>query len=429
MKRIEVRVPSGHAETVAKLGEEHGGFSASHHPVHVEGEAGWSRVAVNLPNASVGNFLQATDEAVEDVEFVIPASETMPVEPPLGDVRDQVARVTERSTYELVLDVLQTVGTWKSLLIYAVVSGVVAAYGVVFGVSFLLTAAMLIAPLGAPAMVGVVGITVGDPWMLRRGAIRFAVALLVLCGAAAAFGLLHGLERSTPMMELVTSLSRWSALVGLLGGAAGAQTLVQAERDSMVTATATGFLVAVSLAPPAAVLGLSLVIGRWDYATLMAFLLLLTVSGVLVGGWGALTLAGAGPGSFTGGIGSRRARRWMVGASAAVVVGLVFWQAGRGPTFRKADLGQRAARIARAAVDSLGGHRVLASGASFTPGSMDDRSGEALVVSLVLTAESGTDGTARPPSPDSLRSHVTRMLAGEMKGIRPFVDLTFLPSP
>ncbi|NIP81564.1 MAG: DUF389 domain-containing protein, partial [Gemmatimonadetes bacterium] len=346
----------------------------------------------------MGPFVMAVGDAVDEADFVIPTTATLPISTPIPDVRDRVADVTRRSTLELVLDVLQSVGTWKGMLLYAVVSGLVAAYGVIFGVSFLLTAAMLIAPLGAPVMVCVVAVTVGDTWMLRRGALRFGVALLVLALAAAVLGLAYGLDDSTTMMETLTSLSAWAALLGVAGGAAGAQALVQAERDSLVTATATGFLVAVSLSPPSAVLGLAVAIGRWDYVGLMAFLLALTVAGILLGGWASLRVQGVGPGQPSAERGSRGTARALAAAAALLLGSLVAWQSQQGAGFRKGDMTRAATRIVRETVRSTPGYRLLTAEATFTPGEARWHRGEGLLLRVVVKAVDGeAAGDRRAP--------------------------------
>lgn len=73
----------------------------------------------------------------------------------------------------------------------------------------------------------------------------------------------------------------WSVnLLPLVAGAAGAITLVQSERSSLVSGTATGMLVAASLSPPAGIIGMSMAIGRWDMVVNGVFLLLLQLSGI-----------------------------------------------------------------------------------------------------------------------------------------------------
>ncbi len=428
MKRIDVQVRSEDAPTVVRLGNAHGGFAPSHHPVEVEQEAGWSLIMVNLPNAQVGSFVEAVESAVEKAAIVIPTGETIPVRSPVSDVRDRVARVTRRSTYELVLDVLQSIGSWQGMLLYAVVSGLVAAYGLIFGIPFLLTAAMLIAPLGAPAMVCVVGIAIGDAWMIRKGALRFSVALLVVIAAAAALGWAYDLAGASPLMETLTQVSVWSAVIGVAGGAAGALALAQADRDSLVTATATGFLVAVSLSPPAAVLGLALILGRWDYVVLQAFLVGLTAVGILLGGWAGLTLIGIRSSDFSGGRGRRWVRGWTLGSLVLILVGLVAWQFTQDARFRKADAIRLAESVAERVVASGGRYHALRTEARFVPGRGRSPDQDDLVLSVLLTPRVAY----RPSSSrslDSLRSELRSEIASELAGVTPYVRVEVLAGP
>ena len=429
MKQIEVQVRTRALDDVLSLAERHDAFEPSHHPIRVDGEEGWHRVLVNVPNSQVGPLVDAVESAVDEAEFVIPASGNLPVRTPLKDVRDRVEDVSSRSTLELVLDVLQSVGSWKGMLLYSVVSGLVAAYGVIFNLSFLLTAAMLIAPLGAPVMVCVVGVALGDLWMLRRGALRFAVSLLVLAGAAAVLGLLYGLRSSTAMMETLTNLSGWSAMLGVVGGAAGAQALIQADRDSLVTATATGFLVAVSLSPPSAVLGLAAALGRWDYVGLMAFVIALTAVGIVFGGWASLRFRGVKPARASAGRGHSRMATAMVLASLVLLLGLVGWQRTRGPSFHKADRARQATELARAAVDSVPGYRTVDVEAEFTTGDAAWHPGEGLLLRVVV-ARGPEDARPMPEgvyAEGRLQAAITREIEGAMSGVRPFVALTILP--
>lgn len=424
MKQIEVQVPSEAAERVRRLADEHGAFAPSEIAIRRDGEAGWSTLRVNLPNHRVGPFVVSTAEAVEEAEFVIESAETLPIRPPLSDVRDRVTDVSRRSTLELVLAVHQSVGTWPAMLFFAAVSGVVAAYGVIFGLPYLLTGAMLIAPLGSPTMVAVVGTAVGDGWMIRRGTVRFAGALATVAAAGAVLGWLYDLSASTAMMETISDLSLWSALLGVAGGAAGALTLIKSDRDSLVTATATGFLVAISLSPPSAVLGLAAAIGRWDTVGLMAFLLALTFVGIVLGGFLALRARGVRPGVATIGRGEPRITYAMAAATAVALAALVLWQAQAGARYQKADLARRASTLARQAMTDVRGYAVLRAEASFTTADAEWHEGEGMLLDLVLKRRPEA-GEAVPE--DTLRATVRRTLERELDGVRTFVDLSTVP--
>jgi len=421
MREIEVQVREREAALVAQLADEHGGFAPSLWPITRGGADGWCALGVNLPNERVGGFLSAVAERVEEAEFVLQPHGTLPVRTPVGDVRDRVVDVSRRSTYELVLDSLQSIGSWKGLLVYATVSGLVAAYGVMFNVPWLLTAAMLIAPMGAPAMVCVVGVAVGDHRMVGRGALRFVVALGITAAAAALLGLAYGIQVATATMELITALSSWTALLAVAGGAAGAQALVQAERDSMVTATATGFLVAVALSPPSAVLGLALTLGRWEYVALMAFVLLLTFFGILAGGWLSLRMFGVDVDDPAPSEGSRRVRAGLAAAAVLATLLLVGWQSTLEPRFQKADLASRAVVLTREAVSLMDGVRLIEASAHFTRQDAEWHTGEGLIVDALVKR------TTPGASDDAVRDAIERAVEAQMTDVEAFVDLTVLP--
>jgi uncharacterized membrane protein len=363
--------------------------------------------------------------AVGHAEIVLVPQGVLPLHTPLGDVHDRVRSVSVLSPLELVLGGLQSIGSWRGMLFYAFFSGTVAAYGIIFGVPWLLTAAMLIAPVGAPAMVSVIGAAVGDWRLFRRGFGRFWLSVAVLAVTAWALGLAYGIEVSTGTMELISSLSLWTVLPALVGGAAGAQSQVQSDRDSMVTSTATGFLVAVSLSPPAAVLGLAVALGRWDYVGAMAFLVTLTYCAILAAGWAALRLHGVRPARETAGRGTPGTRTALAVAATFAAAALVAVQAGEGPRLRKGDLASDAVALARGAVGEVAGVRLLEADARFTRRDVPLPGGaEALLITVV--AERGV-GAPDAGLESRVRAAVERSVRAAMRGVRPYVDVTLLP--
>lgn len=163
----------------------------------------WSLIFVDLPNTEVGSFVDAVRREVDEAEFVLVPVGVLPLHTPLEEVAGRVRDVSRLSTVELVLASLQSVGAWKGLLVFSALAGAIGAYGLIFDVSHLLVAAMLINPMGAPALVAVVGLAIGDPRMFVRGGARFAVSLAVQALAAMALGVGYGLRISTGMLRIV----------------------------------------------------------------------------------------------------------------------------------------------------------------------------------------------------------------------------------
>lgn len=412
------------AQRVMEIANEHHAFSPTSVRAERPGGEPYTMIFVNVPNRGVGDFIWAVREEVEDAQFVIFPYGSLPVQTPVSEVRQRLQDVSQRSTLELVVGSLQSLGSWKGLLLYALFSGVVAAYGLIVNASYLLVAAMLIAPMGAPGMVAVVGTTIGDWRMAGRGTLRFVVAIVVLVVTAVALGFAYGLGASTSMMEQVTALSSFTVLLTLVAGAAGAQSQVQSERASLVTGTATGFLIAAALSPTSAVLGLAIPLGRWDYVGLMAFQLALQFVSLLAGGWLALLLYGVRPGDPTVGRGSQLWRAVLAGAAVAAVVGLTVLQLRRGPRFVKADLARQAVAMARSTSEGVGGVRLLEADAHFTRPDLRNRAGEALLINLVV------QDTARVPEArlqSAIRNAMRRRVGREMPGVVPYVNVTILP--
>jgi uncharacterized membrane protein len=430
MRQLQVRARREHVGRIVELAREHESLSASVLDAAISDEAGrleggWVMVLLHLPNHRVGRFVDALGSELDDALFVLLPDGTLPLQTPLHEIERRVRDVSRISTLELVLSSLQSVGSWKGMLLYSVLAGLIGAYGVIFDVSYLLVAAMLINPMGAPALVSVIGLAIGDTWMFGRGGIRFIVSLLVQGVAATALGVAYALDFSTAMMEQITSLSAWAVLVAAAAGAAGAQALVNSERDSLVSGTAAGFMVAAALAPPTAVLGLSIPIQRWDYTALLAFLLALQFVAIAVGGWLALTIFRVAPADVSVGRGSPAARTAMLASVVALTVGLVWWQAGQEPRFLKADLSSQALQIARDAIDRVPAASMVESAAGFTRVDLDRYDREGLLMQVVVE---NVGEAADPEVETAVRAEIERLVYGRMRGVVPFVDVTVLPA-
>ena len=381
---------------------------------------------LHLPNDALGAFLEDLRRHAGETAFTFQPVGAIPIHPPLSEIQEQVRDVSSLSTIELVLSSLQSIGSWKGMLLYSLFSGVVAAYGVIFNVVYLLVAAMLINPMGAPAMVAVIGLAVGDVRMFGRGGARFAASLVVQAAAAAALGAVYGLDFSTETIEQVTALSSLAVVLALVAGAAGAQSQIQSERDSLVSGSAAGFMVAAALAPPAAVLGLALPIARMDYAALMGFLLLVQFVAIALGGWLTLLIFGVAPGDAAAPRGSARGRAVLAAVVIIAVVAATAWQLRQEPRFLKADLSRDAVRLARQSVEGVANVGLVEASARFTRSELERHTGEGLLVQLTLE-RLDSSGAGDDALTQQVRSGVADRIRARMPGVVPFVDVTLLP--
>lgn len=422
MRYLQVQVDRADAERVVEIEAEHKAFSPAIIDVRRAADDEAALVMLTIPNDQVGGFLAAVADAVEGAEFLLPPQGTIPVQTPLAEAVDRAQNVTRRSTVELVLSTLQSLGAWQSMLLYAAFSGVVAAYGLITSTTFLLVAGMLIAPLGALAMVCVVAAAIGDGKIFLRGALRFWVALVVVIGAAALLGFLYRIEVATPAMEQITSLSAWTVLIALVSGTAGAHTQIQSERSSLVTSTATGFLIAVALALPASVLGLAVVLRRWDYVYEMAFVMVLMFTGFVAGGALTLLLYGVRPQDKAVRRGVRSLQVALTSVIALLAFALVAWQIPRTPELRKVDISHDAEALARTVVREISGVRLVQVRAQFTRPDLEEIGGEALLMRVLITSEGA--GEVSEDAKAAVRRAVAASVQAAYPEVRPFIDIT-----
>jgi uncharacterized membrane protein len=210
----------------------------------------------------------------------------------------------------------------------------------------LLIASMLIAPFAGPAMNLAVASAHGDLKLLRHSVVRYFAALSVSIVIAALLSAVIRQNVITSQMTAVAKVSIVAALIPIAAGAAGAVNLIQSERSSLVTGAATGVLIAATLAPVAALIGMALAIQEWSLIITGGFLLLLQLFGI--------HLAGALVFRYYGGMTNQvtryeRGRQWVFPVSVVIslvaMVGLLIWQLTGSPDLFRSTREQRAVAV------------------------------------------------------------------------------------
>ena len=284
-------------------------------------------VSLSVSNARVGPLLEAVQRESEP-HITFSPSGVFALQPPANEVPRQVSDVQLRSPLEIVLAGLQSIGSWRGFLSYAALGGTVAWIGLYSNTVYLLVAAMLLAPFAGPAMNTAIATAYGDLTLLRRSLLRYVAALAVTILAAFLLSLIFGQQEVTQTMVGVSKVGWVAALLPLTAGAAGAIFLIQSERSSLVSGAAVGLLVAASLAPPAALLGMLPAVGRWDLMAGGAFVLVLQLVGINLAGAAVFRLGGvrADPARF-----GERSRKgvlpWGLAVSGLALAGLLAVQA------------------------------------------------------------------------------------------------------
>jgi uncharacterized hydrophobic protein (TIGR00271 family) len=207
--------------------------------------------------------------------------------------------------------------------------------------SFLLIAAMLIAPLAGPAMNVAIATARGDKKLLKRSLFRYFSALSVLIAVTALLSLIMQQEIATPFMVANSQISSVAILLPLAAGAAGALNLVQSERSSLVAGASVGMLVAAALSPPAGILGMSIPLGRWDMVVNGLFLLLLQLFGINLSAAIIFRLFGLKPQDSRYDRGTKKLFPISMGVTTVGLVALMIWQLSDSPNLQRPSRAQR----------------------------------------------------------------------------------------
>jgi uncharacterized membrane protein len=342
MRQLMILVPTGQANLVVQSAEKYNPIIVSWSQVDTP-DGSQEKVILHVANNQVGRLLDDLS-AVPDGQITLDQSEILTLIPPDEEVTNRIVQVKKRSPMEVWLNGLQSIGSWKSFLSYAVAAGLVVWIGLLTNTVYLLVAAMLIAPFGGPAMNASLATASGDLDLLRSSVQRYAAGLLTLIVTAWLVSLIWQLDQVTNLAMSVSQLSATAVLLPLITGGIGAMNLIEPEGSSLVPGTAVGLLVAASLAPPAGVAGMALALQQWTLLVNSLFVLALQLV--------SINFAGALMFRFYGGLtpeGSRyqRGRRLTFIASLSLSllagIGLLWLQFQDAPSFQRSTQAQRAA--------------------------------------------------------------------------------------
>lgn len=350
MRQLVVQVARSHGAEACGILRHHGAVDvarmASETP---EGDS--ELVLAHLSNRQVGRALSEL-EALPDLRVAFLPQGAVAFHPPSDRTPGQVVDVSPLSPIEVYVSGLQSIGSWKGFLAYAAIAGIVAWVALFTDTSYLLVGAMLVAPYTSPALNLALGSARGDRKLILHSLGRYFASIGVTSAVAALLSWSLGLEAVTPLMGQVATLSSVAVLLPLVAGAAGALHLVHSERTSLVSGAAVGMLVAASLAPPAALVGMGGVLGAWGLVGHSLFVILLQLIGLNLTGALVFRAYGLTP----EGVRFRRGRGgWARGAlacSLACLLALTTWQL-LAPGLQRASRASRARaeveRVVRAA--------------------------------------------------------------------------------
>ncbi|BAY92716.1 MULTISPECIES: DUF389 domain-containing protein [unclassified Tolypothrix] len=424
MRQILIQVPHGCGKQVLNIAKSHNGTNLAQIEAKSSDEV-IELVMVNLSNHQVGQFIEELQDLPKVHITLIPTG-VLALKPPPEEAAQQVKDVQERSPIEVFLSSLQSVGSWRGFLGYAALAGVVVWIGLYTNTTYLLVAAMLIAPFAGPAMNTAIATARGDRQLLWRSLLRYFAALAVTIGIAWLLSLVLRQQIATSLMIERSQLSAVAVLLPLAAGAAGALNLMQSERSSLVSGAATGMLVAASLAPPAGIVGMASAIGRWEMVTAGLFLLLLQLCGINLSASLLFRIFGLSAQATRYQRGNKRVFRFALVITVIALVGLLTWQFSNSPNLERSSRAQRANAEVQKAVEQVGLAKLVESNVRFTRANI---SGQNTLLSVVYVQRQ--PGVSQ--SSEEIRSLLTQAIQTHLLNqgfnITPLVDVSVLELP
>ncbi|HMQ51859.1 MAG TPA: DUF389 domain-containing protein [Anaerolineae bacterium] len=425
MRQLLIQVPEQHAQAVLDVAKACHGVNLAQFPITNGGEGSTILTIIHVSNSQVENVL-ASLQTVPDLHITLTPRGVITLYPPPEQAADQVTDVEFRSPIEIFLAGLQSIGSWQGFLGYAVAAGIVVWTGLVTNTSYLLIAAMLIAPFAGPAMNTAIATARGDWYLFYRSLFRYIVALAVTIAVTAGLSLVFQQEIATSLTVSVSQVSSVAVLLPLVAGAAGALNLTQSQRSSLVSGAAVGLLVAASLAPPAGVVGIALVLNDGELIRSGLFVLALQLVGINLAG--AITFRGLGLSAE----GSRydRGRHpifWGVLSTTAVALAvLLTWQFWTQPDLQRSTRAERATTVVQQTVQNSELAKLVESNVRFTRARIEGQNTLLIVVYVQRNAD-----VAMPAA--DIRAHLTeaiqsRLLEAEFE-VTPLVEVIVLEAP
>ena len=371
MRQLLIEVQRGQGNTVIRLGEKYEGANLSQLDANTN-RGKIDLVIAYIPNGNVEEFLGDLED-FEELHITLVPRGFMPLQPPVAEIPKQIVDVQSKSPLEVFLAGLQSVGAWKGFIAYAIAGAVIVWIGLYTNSSFLLVAAMLIAPFAGPAMNVAIATARGDFALLKTGLIRYVVAIVVTVAVTAGLSLVLSQELASNAMVESSKVATVSVLLPLVGGAAGALNLVQAERSSLVSGTAVGMLVAAALAPPAGTAGMAIALGLWPMALNCAYLLVLQLVGINLAAATVFRLYGLSQ----EGARYKRGKKWLfpvaIAITTAALVALLSYQFTSDTNLQRSSLEQRANAEVQKVIEDSDMAKLVKSSVSFTRADIEDQ--------------------------------------------------------
>ncbi len=421
MRQLIIQLPQGHGNTVIDIAKSHDAANIAQIEAS-NSDGAIDLVIVHLSNSQVEEFL-AELEKLPNVHITMIPTGIMALKPPTSKAAEQVKDIQLLSPLEIFLSGLQSIGSWKGFLGYAALAGIVVWIGLYNNTSYLLVAAMLIAPFAGPAMNTAIATARGDLQLLWRSLLRYFAALAVTITITFLLSLIWRQQIPTSLMIDSSQISALAVLIPLTAGAAGALSLAQSQRSSLVSGAAAGMLIAASLAPPAGIVGMASALGRWDFVKDGLYLLFLQLFGINLSASLLLRIIGLS----TQGTRYQRGKKAVFPAvlvtSLIALFGLLTWQFSNSPYLLQSSRAQRANAQVQKAVSEINLVKLVESNIRFTRSNIKNQN--TLLCVVYVQRQAGVT-----ESDKEIRTRISRLIKQRLKqqnfNVTPLVNITVL---
>ena len=274
MKVIDAVVSNARAEDLEKYAQQEG-----HRAVRLaDGDRVVLRVTVESgdPDAFISEVRDGLRRESEEWEHYA-TFEPLAIEPRCEE-DDRQSQESVAGTDEVEGLAAESATFSRSFVILSVLSGVLAAAGLLRDSAAVLVGAMVLAPLFKPIAAVGVGVVLGQPSRAIRAVLLLTLSLAMSSGSALVVTLLTPEVSVTALLKLRTGISPFDVVVALAAGLAMAYVIVRRDAMAMI-----GIVVAASLMPVAAAMGIALSMWRPELIGGAVFTLSSNVGGVLLG--------------------------------------------------------------------------------------------------------------------------------------------------
>jgi uncharacterized membrane protein len=425
MRHITLDVPSGKGHPIAEHARDQGALTASWWPVK-DGKGEFDKVSLVIENRSVGPLLKKL-EAFEGFSVLLYPHEVLIFDPPATHPPKELQDLQGRSPLEIFLLSLQSIGSWPTYLGYIAAGAVLTWIAFYTNSTYLLIAAMLIAPFAGPAMNVALATATGDTDLYRQSLARYFLGIIATTIFTGLLSFIFQQAVVTDLMTGVGHVSAAAALLPLVAGAAGAFNLIQSERSSLVSGTAVGMLVTASLAPPAALIGVAIVMQTWSLATNAVFQLVLQLVGINLGGSLVFRQRGLTPSLREYKRGKSRLFYISLGITIITLAALLLWQFTDPVRLERSSRATQATEIIREVIMDEDHVRLVSAEADFK--STQFYGENTLLADVYVECHPDGAGMTNPQLTSRLQRQLQLRLQQENPQIAPLINLVMLEPP